>query len=135
MTCTGKDFVISAHTPGPWQYESATKTIRSKPSNYWIATIDSFEGAINHEANARLIAAAPELLEALYAIDNHARELWQQDEKYRMGIARIPRDGSGVLTYLWFAYEWLAHELASEIRCRAESDDTDSNGAAEENQP
>ena len=53
------------HTPGPWTYEASTKTVRSIPSNYWIATMDSWDGAVNHEANARLIAAAPDLLEAL----------------------------------------------------------------------
>jgi hypothetical protein len=51
-------------TPGPWRYEAATKTIRSVPANYWLATMDSFDGAVDHEANARLIAAAPDLLEA-----------------------------------------------------------------------
>ena len=54
----------TAHTPAPWSYEKATKTIRAKPSNYWIATMDSWDGAVNHEANAQLIAAAPDLLEA-----------------------------------------------------------------------
>ena len=50
------------HTPAPWRYEPGTKTIRSVPANYWIASMDSWDGAANHEANARLIAAAPELL-------------------------------------------------------------------------
>lgn len=53
------------HTPAPWVFEESTKTIRSKPENYWIASMNSWDGAINHEVNARLIAAAPELLEAL----------------------------------------------------------------------
>lgn len=48
-----------------WRYETETKTIRSVPENYWITTMTSFEGAVDHEANARLIAAAPELLEAI----------------------------------------------------------------------
>ena len=48
-----------------WRYEKATQTIRSVPGNHWIATMDSWDGAENHEANARLIAAAPDLLEAL----------------------------------------------------------------------
>ena len=54
------------HTPGPWRYEEITQTIRSVPSNYWIATMDSFDGAVRKEtqANALLTAAAPELLEA-----------------------------------------------------------------------
>lgn len=55
----------SEFTPGPWRFESSTMTIRSVPANYWLATMDSWDRAVNHEANARLIAAAPELLEAL----------------------------------------------------------------------
>ena len=53
------------HTPGKWKYELETKTIRSSPANYWIATMDSLDGAVNNEANARLIAAAPELVDVL----------------------------------------------------------------------
>ncbi|MCK5605642.1 hypothetical protein KAR91_27355 [Candidatus Pacearchaeota archaeon] len=49
------------HTPGPWTYNDYTKTIRG-PYNHWIATMDSFDGAVNNQANARLIAAAPEML-------------------------------------------------------------------------
>jgi hypothetical protein len=60
--------MTTKHTPGPWTYEQETKTIRSVPANYWIATIDSYDGAINNAANAALIAAAPELLEALKEI-------------------------------------------------------------------
>jgi hypothetical protein len=52
------------HTPGPWKYEPGTKTIRSQKENYWLASMNSWDGAVNHEANARLIAAAPDLLEA-----------------------------------------------------------------------
>jgi hypothetical protein len=51
-----------------WRYEEATKTIRSVPENYWIATMDSFEGAVNHERNAKLIAAAPVMLDALRSV-------------------------------------------------------------------
>jgi hypothetical protein len=59
------------HTPGPWKYEADTDsspwTIRSVKENYWIATMDSWDGAVDNLANARLIAAAPEMLEALKA--------------------------------------------------------------------
>ena len=55
----------SKPTRRTWKYEPATKTIRTSPENYWIATMDSFEGSVDHAANARLIAAAPELLAAL----------------------------------------------------------------------
>jgi hypothetical protein len=56
------------HTPGPWRYEPGTKTIRAVPSNYWLATMDSWDGAVDNNANARLIAAAPDLLAALQAL-------------------------------------------------------------------
>ena len=56
------------HTPGAWIYQKGTNTIRSEKENYWLATMDSWDGAVNHEANAHLIAAAPELLEALKGI-------------------------------------------------------------------
>ena len=52
-------------TPGPWQYEATTKTVRSVPANYWLASMDSWDGAVDHDANAKLIAAAPDLLAAL----------------------------------------------------------------------
>ena len=61
------------YTPGPWRTSSravansdigAEIAVRSKNGLVAIAcTIN--EGAVNAEANARLIAAAPELLEAL----------------------------------------------------------------------
>lgn len=51
-----------------WRYEESTKTIRSIPENYWIATMDSWDGAVNHAANSRLIAAAPDMYEALQGL-------------------------------------------------------------------
>lgn len=48
-----------------WRYEARTKTIRAFPSNHWIATMDSWDGAVNHEANSHKIAAAPQMLDAL----------------------------------------------------------------------
>ena len=52
-------------TEGPWRYEKSTKTIRSVPGNHWLATMDSWDGADDHAANANLIACAPEILAAL----------------------------------------------------------------------
>jgi hypothetical protein len=52
---TGQD---AQHTPGPWRYEAETKTIRSKPSNHWLATLDSWDGAVNNAANAAFIVTA-----------------------------------------------------------------------------
>lgn len=58
-----------------WQYEASTKTIRSVPENYWIATMDSWDKAVDHEANAKLIAAAPELLHALQVLFDSYKQL------------------------------------------------------------
>lgn len=57
--------MTTKHTPAPWRYETSTKTIRAVPSNHWLASMDSWDGAVDHKANATLIAAAPDLLEAL----------------------------------------------------------------------
>jgi hypothetical protein len=65
------------HTPAPWRYEPGTGTIRSVPSNYWLATMDSWDGSVRpcNEANARLIAAAPFMLQILKTIALHAPSL------------------------------------------------------------
>lgn len=46
------------HTPTPWAWSASTKTIRSVPTNYWLATMDSFDGAVNNNANAAFIVRA-----------------------------------------------------------------------------
>lgn len=52
------------HTSTPWRYEEATKTIRSSKENYWLSTMDSWDGAINNKANAKFIVKA---------VNNHDR--------------------------------------------------------------
>jgi len=59
---------MATHTPGPWRYEASTKTIRSQPANYWLASMNSWDGAVDHDANARIIAAAPDLMAACRAV-------------------------------------------------------------------
>ncbi|MBT9173470.1 MAG: hypothetical protein DDT21_01871 [Syntrophomonadaceae bacterium] len=60
---------MSNHTPGPWhvendlQYDGGTIPYIVSETDVWIAKTNTF--STNVEANARLIAAAPELLEAL----------------------------------------------------------------------
>lgn len=80
-------------TKGPWKYEASTKTIRAVPANYWLATMDSWERAVNHEANAHLIAAAPLMAEALEAAirwhDSNSLETMDVRELAKwIGIAR-----------------------------------------------
>ncbi len=69
------------HTPGPWTVQSLetahndycdwpTFAVRSAKTNVCLATVgkvDHYESERN-EANARLIAAAPDMLEALQAL-------------------------------------------------------------------
>lgn len=55
-------------TKGPWEYNDVAAEIRVSVSgrNFSVASIDScFASSDEIEANARLIATAPELLEAL----------------------------------------------------------------------
>jgi hypothetical protein len=59
---------MSAHTPGPWSVEDDT------PFSLWVSCPDGknplHQNRLNRDrlANARLMAAAPELLEALESI-------------------------------------------------------------------
>ena len=61
---------MSKHTPGPWTYQEEsdayTHIVRG-PNNYFITQL-SQDTSGRSEADARLIAAAPELLEACKAI-------------------------------------------------------------------
>ena len=75
-----------SHTTGPWKFEPGTKTIRSEPANYWLATMDSWDGAVDHEANARLIAAAPDLLAALQDITDHFSDVMEGPAIKSIGI-------------------------------------------------
>lgn len=53
-----------AHTPGPWKVSMGSTHVGGPKSG--ICKFESIHGMYqNHEANARLIAAAPELLEGL----------------------------------------------------------------------
>jgi hypothetical protein len=73
------------HTQGPWVYSEQTKTIRSKKENYWLATMDSWDGSVNNAANARLISAAPDLLaacdEMLRTLVSPSRQLLESTRK------------------------------------------------------
>jgi len=59
------------HTPGPWDYEDGL-TISDK-SGFHIALVNQYASSFGddqHKANARLIAAAPDMLHALqYQLD------------------------------------------------------------------
>ena len=71
---------MNKHTPGPWtvNYETDINGMENDPENGCAGLVDVAHVYMRtvpgrHEANARLIAAAPELLEALQeAVDRQA---------------------------------------------------------------
>lgn len=56
------------HTPGPWNVRPYEPFIVEDEGDLAIATMDKRRGYDTEAANAQLIAAAPELLEALTSI-------------------------------------------------------------------
>lgn len=80
------------HAPGPWMYDQSIR------DDYWHVWVDAGNGRPLHtepiasventyfkssaEANARLIAAAPDMFEALVDLENDAKQipawLWER---------------------------------------------------------
>ena len=94
---------MSKHTPGPWLLEDRIiKYIISKPGDGYITRdvcrLDSSTmAAFAQEANALLIAAAPELLAALIALERTAGIPAMNDDpvrvKARAAIAKATGGG------------------------------------------
>ena len=63
----------ATHTPGPWEAVGSRIRTAGTGSFRRIATMEggAFNVNVTDEANARLIAAAPDLLAALEAIEAH----------------------------------------------------------------
>ena len=80
---------MSKHTPGPWEAERIdnSKCVDIKcERGFFIATChDGVRGGSNAIANARLIAAAPELLEAL----KHCEDVFMRHEINRVDGEQI----------------------------------------------
>lgn len=79
----------SKHTPGPWQVEFA-HTQQSSGIVYWqvhdgsdAIACNQFCVAGNAEANARLVAAAPDLLSLAYQYRDDLRHPPTQDSRER----------------------------------------------------
>jgi hypothetical protein len=65
-----------SHTPGPWEYHEELMVVHASDCSPEIGHL--FEAASDHPmaiANARLIAAAPQLLEALTELANEVEEM------------------------------------------------------------
>jgi hypothetical protein len=61
---------VSEHTPGPWEYLGHARVQTADDKKTPIANFNFFAAT---EANARLIAAAPELLELLREAADYTR--------------------------------------------------------------
>jgi hypothetical protein len=96
---------MSEHTPGPWRYEidgPSTNDMRhavlSEYTGLWVAATyrsgtraeddSSLEADDEAKANARLIAAAPDLLFQLLAASNYIDALGGDSKSYRAAIAK-----------------------------------------------
>ncbi|WP_329766087.1 hypothetical protein [Stenotrophomonas geniculata] len=101
---------MSKHTPGPWNVEDDT------PFSLWVSCPDGknplHENRLNRDrlANARLIAAAPEMFEALDTIGGLSRALRQGGPD--------PMDLQGLSDALEEAVD-LANSLVAQIEGRA----------------
>ena len=94
---------MSKHTPGPWLYDDESEVIstdaRLEGSKAEIAeVVTSYYGpfAAEQQANARLIAAAPDLLEALREADKCMSGLYDGSEvqaRIRAAIAKATGKG------------------------------------------
>ncbi|EKL0657274.1 hypothetical protein ACF0C8_10115 [Pseudomonas aeruginosa] len=77
---------MSKHTPGPWfinGHERYTKYVEARIGGGWVqevAACGPTENPEQQEANARLIAAAPELLEALQSCIQQITALCSADD-------------------------------------------------------
>jgi len=91
---------VGEHTPGPWTMteqgspsayvEDSDKSIGIEASDRRVAAVEGWDNALD---NARLIAAAPDLLAALEAV---CREIvedggFPSPEAYRAGLAAIAK--------------------------------------------
>jgi len=72
---------MSAHTPGPWTYEPSDD---ENSGMIWAKTGFIVEFNENpSEANARLIAAAPELLQELINIASAMPSTWDDPSEFK----------------------------------------------------
>ena len=79
---------MSEHTPGPWRIHATDETLVIGPDRYEIACM-SGNYASDYEkmgANATLIAAAPEMYEALTNIHDWLMSVWTPEDMVSEGV-------------------------------------------------
>lgn len=88
---------MSGHTPGPWKVEGAKQEGLSVRADHYgvVCNIPGY-GVGAREANARLIAAAPEILQALENLEvamNTVNYVWdKQPENMWKAMQRVDAD-------------------------------------------
>ena len=89
---------MNKHTPGPWfavadKGQTIIRTSRSSAAFSPLAIVkgDKRDTLKDQEANARLIAAAPDLLEALSEIINDGGKFVMTNETHRKARAAIAK--------------------------------------------
>lgn len=92
------------HTPGPWKIETHNNKIEVWSNNQFIATPhhDLFFSAEKHgniEANAKLIASAPDMLEALNTLKIELAKLHGDEFKVWVAAGK-PTDNTTTLNML-----------------------------------
>jgi len=84
--------MTSKHTPGPWSIDGEGTNAMVRGADLTIVAVRHRLTGQTHEANARLIAAAPELLEALedlvYLAEAAMREVGEYDIEAELADAR-----------------------------------------------
>ena len=82
------------HTPGTWHLGKAgANSAIYGPKGEWIATVPDMLPDSEQMANARLIAAAPGLLEALYQIATYDPTKWDAVTLGNIARAAIVKAG------------------------------------------
>ena len=87
---------MSKHTPGPWVAVARTNAhieIEAPGQPSYSAKKVATVSLTNHEANARLIATAPDLLFQLRAAANYIDALGGDSRSYRAAIKAVEEAG------------------------------------------
>lgn len=69
------------HTPGPWKATETGGIFSPEPHSSHVASVNQYPNGAESDANARLIAAAPELLAALKSCADFM-QAWANNPKH-----------------------------------------------------
>jgi len=83
MTATA---AFNDHTPGPWTIQGSSINNVERRENICQWHVDIDKQPADHQANARLIAAAPDLLAALEYITSNSENMRDNHMAYPKGI-------------------------------------------------